>query len=250
MSPRNEIGRRRPTGRHLKALLAGAAYAAGSKSRELASDWFNQTMVPRPLSNMPITASKQLVRKTKELKNIDLTAAFAALTDQYTGVLLNPCAQGGAGENRTGREVLFEDCELRMQFSGNSNAPFDLIRVIVLYDKESRGGSPAIGDVLSQPYTASQTQQINSSWNFDNVGTRFKPLLDKTINLNALYSADVVSHSLDVRFPIKLKARFYNTNAGNVTDFDFGAITMLVMGYQPVNFSSFSYDSRVTFRDV
>jgi len=230
------------------ALGATAAYAAGVAARRLLGG-----TIPRPVCQPSVAA---LVRATHEPKNLDISSTGGTFsTTAYTLNPLNLIVQGVTGNTRTGRQVRLESLRLSFNFQNQTAVSEDLIRVMVVYDKETRGTSPGSGDILQ--VNTFGLAQLNSSWNFDNVPTRFQILVDKVMSLTPTVSTSSTNaawnspdNHLLVNVKIGRQTHFYNTSAGTVADIDSGGLFLILMGKNGTSGSAYSYDSRLVFRDL
>jgi hypothetical protein len=191
-----------------------------------------------------------------EKKNLDLQVIGQTLSGTaYYSNLLNGCAQGTAAPNRQGRKTKMDSLRLSMLFTLSASATVDTVRVMVVLDKECRGTSAGSSDILTTN-TFGQAQ-ILSSWNFDNVPTRFKILYDEVMTMHS----DVVinpgttnwsttfTHRL-IHIPLKTEVHYYDLTNGGIGGIDANSLLLFVFGEQATNLTTMSYDSRVIFRDL
>jgi hypothetical protein len=234
--------------RRTRDLLASmAAYGLGSAGRYLTS------------APSPARAGKglvtQVVRMSHEPKNLDLSALTSTSVSAYSVTVLNNVSQGSGGINRTGRQVLIESLRVQLIFqpASNNNAG-DLVRVIIVRDKECRGVTPGLGDVLTN--NTYGLSSLASSYNFDNVPSRFHMIHDELITLDPQSYFGVANYEnysfkpILINKKINAKTHFYNTNAGNVTDIDSGGIFMFVLNLSGSVQTEYQVDQRLIFRDL
>jgi hypothetical protein len=188
------------------------------------------------------------VRASHELKNLDVSQTFGALNSTYQAFLLNAITQGPGATQRTGRQVHIEGLTLAYTFTLNASQNWDVIRVLVVYDKECRGGALQQADVMSNNST--QIQAINTGYDMDNVPVRFKILHDATHEVHSFFSATSQVQTHKYKLQSKLRTHFYNTTVGTIVDIDAGSLYLMVFGLNATLTSAFSFDTRVMFRDV
>jgi hypothetical protein len=109
---------------------------------------YNYATAPRA---GPTQQIQQIIRRSHEQKNSD-TANSAGLsgTTVPISIVLNSLSQGTGGTNRTGRQVRNETLRLTFKFETDpSSLQDDMVRILVVRDKESRGAAPSISDVVA-----------------------------------------------------------------------------------------------------
>lgn len=123
-------------------------------------------------------------RRIGEAKNFDITYS-AVLSTTATITAVNLCAVGANEFNRVGRRIEMNYLKLNLWITpdnSNSTAP-DVLRFLVVYDRQTNGALPAMSDILTdQDNTGAATNNALSSPNVDN-RFRFGILMDKKIYL-------------------------------------------------------------------
>lgn len=201
-------------------------------------------------------ALQTIIRDSHEPKNVDVFAADTLSTTAaaYTLILLNAIDQGTGGSERTGRQVMLDHLDLRINFlTATTAAQGDNVRVIIVWDKECRGASFVHTDLLA--LNGSTVAQSVSPFNFDNVPTRLKVLYDRRVPLNPssnLTAATGLPYQTAVDVTLKLNKRvhFYNTTGGGIADIDSGALQVFIVGAVNTNPSSLTLASRLVYRDL
>jgi hypothetical protein len=230
------------------AVGALAAYGAGSIGRRMFEGKPRTSRAPPPRAT-----AAQVVRLSHELKNLSASVINASIAATYTPYPLNLVTQGTNANDRTGRRIRMERLLLTFDWVLNPSAPRDEYRVLVVYDKESRGSAPALSDVLTN--TASTNASLISSYNQDNAN-RFVICFDKAEHKTATvcyHSADSFSAAARWSHAISVppNVHFYNTSAGTIADVDSGSLYMFVIGLTPGGYySSYSFDTQMYFRDI
>lgn len=126
-----------------------------------------------------VPASLQMRRPEKKGVDIALTSANFNTTGSFT--LLNATVPGASEQNRIGRKISMKSLMIRgwVRYNQAGTTPGDdLLRCIVVYDRQPNGATPVISDILQdtdQAGTASSS--ITANINLSNAD-RFKILRD------------------------------------------------------------------------
>lgn len=196
----------------------------------------------RKTTRMPTRGSlnSSLVRKLikNEIKAEHETKYLQGSTGQFTILatptytngwfLLNGVNQGSAAINRLGRDVINKHLMVAGYLQPIALTNSEVVRIMVFWDKECIGASPALTDVISG---------FGSSGNYpydpvsrDN-DKRFIVLHDKLYSCNNLMPAAGTSTVYPFRFDIPLKYRktnYYNvTGTGVIANIEQGALYIL-----------------------
>jgi len=196
----------------------------------------------------------QAVRASHEPKNLDDdNAAFnLATTTTPQQFLVNGMAQGTTGSTRTGRQVKLDSFTLHYTLTTNGSNATDYVRVIVVSDRESRGAAMGITDLLA--YNTSQADQINSTYNFDNVPSRFAVHYDEVhaFSTGAGSSGNWSSVAFVRRVVLQNRStvHYYNTSAGTIVDIDSGAMFMFFIGTNGSAPTGAGFSTRLIYRDI
>ncbi len=140
-------------------------------------------------------ALRRLQKDVKRLKRFEASHEFkffnSAINDAVvanTGAVQNQMftlAQGDTDTTRDGKKVIVTSLNARFIISlpiTDVNAQTaDLVRIIIVHDKQANGALPAVLDILF-------TADIQSFKNLDNTH-RFRTLLDKTISIASMSGA-------------------------------------------------------------
>jgi hypothetical protein len=226
----------------LQAAAGGALMALGSankiyKSLPQFSGSFGAS-VPK--------AQAAIIRASHEPKQADVAISHfpvSSASGTFDIVYINPVVQGNTAFTRTGRDILVESVEVRGYAVTTAVTNVDLLRVVILWDNESRGAAPAYTDVYST------NLGIMSLYNLDN-SHRFKILYDSGPLLVNSTAATNGMRAITIP-PIKIgrKVRYYNGgNAGTVADVDSGGMFLLTMS--DTGAADFGANVRTMFRDV
>jgi hypothetical protein len=221
-------------------IVGGASLALGSAKA------LYDRLPAMQFSKTQRISTAQIVRASHEAKNIDGTYnefPMSHLASTFDIQLLNPIIQGTGAGNRTGRDVLIEYVDLRFDLSSTAVNSTDLYRLMVVWDTETRGATPAYADILSA------AAGVISPVNFDNTH-RFKVLYDSSAhNITSESSGLSFFRGVHVVVPVNKKAHYYNaSNTGTVTDIDSGGLFLIDVCSQGV--VNMAVQGRVVFRDV
>lgn len=220
--------------------------------------------VVKPYVRRTVSAKRKLPelslegRNVPELKWNDL-ADFNVVADTTGAVtLLNGMVRGlDASANRIGRKIFTRQILIRGECATNSAntsiAPFagaQLARIIVVYDKDANGATPAVTDILS-------TANARSQFNLNN-RDRFRILYDKTANFgasqgtNSLY-ANACQQLIDINMSVNLPTIYNSGNAGTSADINHGAIYLVTVGTTAASATlaaNFDLTTRIRFNDA
>jgi len=167
-----------------------------------------------------------------ELKYVD-TIASGSVSGAGAYSLLNGLNLGTSAITRVGRQIMMKSFHLKLLMSGATfaqtpTAPMSAVRIMVVYDLQPNGVTPAASDLLENATTGNQ---VVSSTALRYAG-RFKILFDKRYNLNnqlAATTTTTFSEVFDEMYQkINLKTIYANTNNGDITDIDTGAMFLFL----------------------
>jgi hypothetical protein len=163
-----------------------------------------------------------------ELKYKDVSAA-GTVTAAGAFILTNGLNLGTSAVTRVGRQIMMKSFHIKLvmagaPFSSTPTSPSSLIRVMVVFDAQPNGTAPATSDLLED---ASSGVGIVSSTALKYSG-RFKILWDKrwvlVNSLTATTTADLTEQYDEKYMKINLKTIYANTNNGDITDIETGAL--------------------------
>lgn len=195
------------------------------------------------------TRSVWTARGADELKTIDstVTSNVPAAGNIST---LNAVATGTDFTNRTGRKTTMKSLLLRLTLNplpATSAPSGDAVRIVVLYDTQTNGAIPVVGDVLSGGTWDSPINLTNRD--------RFKILMDKQVNMAAsTYTAGALTAgSPETKFLKKYRQfsleTIFNGTAGSVTQIQTGGLFILYIS-EANNVTNLLINSRVRFTDA
>lgn len=191
-------------------------------------------------SRVPV-ASRGYKPNPYEKKVFDINSANYDVNTTGSITLLNVPTLGTDMTNRIGRKIILRSVYIRgiLRTSGSFNMTTisqqsQLARMLLVWDTQPNGSSPAITDILK---AASATSQLNIDSR-----DRFKVLCDKQFAMGP-FVIDTVNHygltSNQQAYAVKkykklyLETIFNSTNGGSIADITTGALWMVWVGSQP-----------------
>lgn len=111
-------------------------------------------------------------KPTPEQKNLDVAVSLTsgAGATWSSLLLLNDIPNGNTSITRVGRKVMLTKSLLRCHTSGGAGAPANACRILMVYDRNPNGSTPAITDIL-------QSNDIHAHVNL-NTSDRFLVVMD------------------------------------------------------------------------
>lgn len=201
----------------------------------------------RPPGRMEIyaNAGRQAMRDVNSLRRFinaefhynDVNATISATTT-YSIILLNGLSLGDTSTTRTGQSIKMDRLDLRFYAEANATTILNLVRVIVVYDKQSNAASMTSADLLV-------STNPNSPYTFGSQN-RFTPLYDENFALN-YNGTGIITKSLTL--PANQHVTYSTSNAGTIADIITGGLFLLVASRDLANPPSFTYYSRLWFVD-
>ena len=181
----------------------------------------------------------------KFLDNSFATPFPASVTTAGNLILINGCVQGTSMTTRIGNRItlksiriIFGSAYTAVNLTGNQ-----VLRVKVVYDKESNGAAPTAAQILAA-----------DAWNYPNnlfFAGRFLTLYDKTYTPNNQGQANTADFNDDIYVKMNLPVVFNSGNAGTVADISSGSIYLLLYtGGFTYTAESGSMVTRVRFEDA
>nr|WAE42749.1 MAG: capsid protein [Cressdnaviricota sp.] len=222
----------------LVAVQQGAYAQRGAISRYRKTAAARQVAYAAPMLNI---AQRGLQLSHGEFKYVDAGNGTASCDNTGAIVLLNGMAPGSGASQHIGKEIIMKSIEFKAQ-GQNNYATSGTARMLLVYDRQSNGATPAITDVL----IAATVQALR---NLDN-RKRFKILMDykcsMTGNAGGVFSANHTFYRR-LRHPVEFNAGV----AGTVADIISGAVFLITLGTQ-VNGSAITFGetTRIRYTDV
>lgn len=194
-------------------------------------------------------ASLPMRARPGELKVIDTANAAYVCDTTGTVTLLNGVATGTDLTDRIGRKIFMRAVQVRGLVQPVDNTIGQtLARVMVVYDKQPTGGTPAITDIL----TASRSEAFNNLNNRD----RFVVVFDAKFPIGGIsdvatqaVSSSPNTHVLDEYRRLNHEVIFSGTGA-TAASISSGALWLITIGNQAAGAGgSFVGNVRVRFND-
>lgn len=178
---------------------------------------------------------KGLVNVEKKFINVQTGNLSPGTTSSVTA--LNPIAQGSSDVTRNGDSILAKYIQLSGEVFGSASSSQDIVRIVLLCDKENRGTAPTYTDV----YTDASVHSYLNKENMD----RFIILRDWHFTFST-GSKNAFAFKKFIRLNTHLK---YSGNAGNATDIRQNGLYLMVLGVDNTNKALVNVNSRIAFYD-
>jgi len=198
------------------------AKKARAQSKKLRRDG-SQVSGPKPV----ITHGWPRGAQAAEFKAIDV-ATDSAVNAGGALVLLNGCTRGSDIANRIGRQIVVKSIQFNISnYSADATGIDQTHRVLLVYDKQSNGVTPAVTDILT----------ASTCWAMRNLNNRnrFIILYDNVMAVKGddpaqWTSGNVRIHETRYYRRHNLKVQFNAGDAGTVADMATGALYMILIG--------------------
>lgn len=183
-----------------------------------------------------------------EWKTIDVSAADQAIPTAGSMTLLNGVGQGVDLDDRVGRIVDLQQLVLRLFFfpDPTTTAPTgDVLRALVVFDRQSNSATPAVTDVLSAASFASPNN-LNNRERFIILSDNFIPTESTEYTMGAVTGGSPKAHVLEIYRDIDTFTTFSGTGA-DIASIQTGSLFLLLIS---ANASyTCTINSRVRFTD-
>jgi len=190
-------------------------------------------------------------RTITEKKTVDVDPTALVITTTPTFNLLNGIATGTDFTDRIGRKVALKSLYMRWNLTAEDQTVTDnLARILIVYDNQTNGAAPIIGDILKSSNPLSQLNLNNRD--------RFKILYDKTIQMAfaANTATQAVSFGQNAYCGKKFKSlrnteMIFGGTAATVASIQTGSIYLVTIGsaVSPAS-SSLGFSTRIRFVDA
>lgn len=203
-----------------------------------------------------------------ELKAYDISQGFSDFENTGHFEILNTPIKGDDRYERNGRAIRMKSIQIQARVGitlpTTTDITEDYLRYMIVYDKQSNGAPPSLGDLLRDSNAGNQTSAF-SQINLDN-RDRFEILKDVAFptayfspataasrtNQNIL---DKVRSTVNVDLFIPLKGRevvFNSNNAGSAADIQTGALYLMTTNQETANNNLYTmeYTTRLRYYDV
>lgn len=168
---------------------------------------------------------------------------------------INRIKQGSAYSNRVGSKVTMK--HITVQFNINNDVPFtqgngnmnQIIRAMLVYDKNPNGVAPNVGHMLENCGMGSVLSNVNSLPNINNMKNRFLFLRDQRLDYDT--SQNIQSYRWEINCSLPVVYTGLDTASPTITNIAQGALYFLVFAsFQGINTMYLGYvTTRVYFMD-
>lgn len=169
----------------------------------------------------------------------DPTAAFSGIT------CINLITGGTAVQNMQGMRCNITSVHVKGYFyiTNPVAAPYGMMRIMLVYDRQTSQGTPQIANILSN----TNTDSLVTAWSQTDIPNeqRFTVIRDHVITLEPNHTLEAFDLYAKGMFPL------IRNDAGQIiTSYTSGTILLIAYGNAPANTFSLSWSSRVRFSDV
>ncbi|AMH87768.1 putative capsid protein [Pacific flying fox faeces associated circular DNA virus-14] len=220
--------------------------------------WPGRRSTFRRITQNVRTPSNRIVRMTysvPEKKFIDVTGTYA-VTAAGDLTLLNGLTQGVSVISRVGNKIMMRSLDLRWRltgapFSATPTLPFNMVRVMLVWDAQPNGVIASAGDILQDttPGTGVVSPQQRDYIQ------RFRIIMDRKFTLTNLVAnngpTDIIIACDQMYKKTKLMVTYSDSNTGLIDDISTGALYLVTVGLHAAaaNQGVIEYFSRVRYYD-
>lgn len=162
-----------------------------------------------------------------EYKTLDTTIASAALTTTATGsgnTVINLIAQGDSNITREGDIIVITSVHIRLIFNADTAGDANMIRVMLVQDKQSNGAGADVDLVLTD--TSAQDALVAPR---ETQGRqRFRVWCDKMVRINK--EGEDFAY-LNIYKKLNLKVNYGLANGGTIADIATNSLLLYVFGF-------------------
>lgn len=183
---------------------------------------------------------KLCMRRLSELKHSTTNVSAATLV---AGAVTSASilSQGTTASTRVGQQVHVS----RFYVTGVCTLPAasasDCVRLLFYVDKQADGANPTVTDLL-------ETASFYAPYNMDKVGSRFRILSDRMIDLEAqAATVTTVTRSFTIKTPLDF-ITYYQSNAGTISDVLKNGIGVIVISQAAL--ASVAFNMQVCYTDL
>lgn len=235
----------RADARQDRRAAAADARRAPYIPRQMAATPYNYGRRPYQGSSRPEVKCYDVVVPNNLLVAIG-SCAFAENNIGFGGITeLNNMVQGASVYNRIGSKVCLRSVRVSFGLAAPASTAYSLVRALVIYDRQSNGAAPAIGDILAGNNNAAPI--FNSDLNIVN-RNRFIILRDQSFTID---TGEHLVHNVDWYIKTRGLETEYKANAGTIGDIATGCILFVafwfnITGTAP---SIIAFQTRIRYDD-
>ncbi|HUD45139.1 MAG TPA: capsid/nuclear shuttle family protein [Patescibacteria group bacterium] len=215
--------------------------------------------------NIPRQLPATLRGNKGEIKSVDIGIVTDTISTTATFQAVNLPVEGASFYNRIGRKVMMKSLRLTGQYlvTGNEVGVAEYLRVMVVYDRQTNGAYPVIGDLLAN-YDSAGTSTTNSQSGLNmNNAERFTVLMDRRIKIpynttdvggiQYEYLSNYANDNSGEDRYIKLNnmETHYKATAGTIGDIATGGLYIVTFGSVVAGSAgyAFNWNARLRFHD-
>ena len=175
-----------------------------------------------------------------EIKAVDVSQANYALDTSGTVTCLSLANTGTSFFNRIGRRIKLASVQITGNIANTgATATAGVLRIIIVYDKQSNGALPSYADVITSVVQAGTTTSGHLDGPNQNNRDRFKILVDRKIHVptvttsvaNGFPSPDSNDTRVHIYKRLNHTVQFKgDTNPTTIADISTGSLIMLTVG--------------------
>lgn len=190
------------------------------------------------------TSKMSIIKTVNETKWFLAEAAATSLSTTPSMTVLNIVQQGDTGTTRDGNKILMTMVDLRVQLVVSD--PTNLIRCLVVYDRQSNGSNPStvgITNILDTVAAASQTMAPQ----LQPTKRRYKILLDRLFTMDLVNKYTWMLHK---RIKVNRYTE-YNGNAGSSADIVTGGLYLIfVSDSSAISHPTMQFTAKMFYKDT
>ncbi len=172
-----------------------------------------------------------------EFKTVDTVASITATTTPIIA-LLNGLVQGDDFDNRDGRLIRFKSIEVRLECVMNTTPINDMVRVMIVIDKQPNEILMVIGDLIN-------ATTMNAVKNLDQ-RKRFVILRDEVLTFSV---GEGTTKFWSYYKKIDMKTVYDDSDAGSIVDITTNAVYLVLFGTEATNGVAIGRTTRMRFID-
>lgn len=189
------------------------------------------------LASLATTVYKLKSLINTEFKTVD-TVASSVITTTPIIAIINALATGDDFDDRDGRVVRFKSIDVRLEMTMNTTPINDMIRVMVVIDKQANETTLLILDLLT-------LADMRSHKNLDQ-RKRFVILKDEVIEFSVGKGTNKLFHWYK---KLDMKTIYDSGNAGTIADITTNAMYLILFGTEAANGVLVSRSVRMRYID-
>lgn len=176
-------------------------------------------MLNRPSAGFVRNRNTRAMRREKKVIDVNY-ASYAVETTGTQLLLLNGCAPGSQNYNRDGRKITMKSLQIHGHINTtDANCGPGIVRMVIVYDKQTNGSAPTWGDVFTSQNTAGTTSTGAYAMVNLNNRDRFEIIRDKVIAMGVIRDTATQTYASG---PVNVKVDKYIKLGNRTTTFNAG----------------------------